>query len=98
MNASKDTNILNNYIESRLTKLETTQDNVNQTLIRLERKLDTLGEETKKQISSMESRIDNRINGIENRLNTLDNRLYQIMLMFPATLIGFIISRALHWL
>ena len=68
MNAHKKEELISNYIESRLTKLEITQENVNETLKRLERKIESLETNTHQSFNNLTQMIIQSSSSLNNRI------------------------------
>jgi hypothetical protein len=84
----KDEGNMKHDHESRITRLEVTNENINATLLRLEKKMDD-------GFYKLDLRIDNLETKFNGRLERLDSRLWQIMLLMGTTVLGFIISKML---
>ena len=70
--------------ESRITRLEVTNENINATLLRIEKKIEDL-----------DTKINARIDKVESRIDNVDSRLWQIMILMGATVLGFVVTKLL---
>ena len=110
MQAHNDTAI-SNYIESRLTKLETTQENINLTLVRMERKIDDLDKKMDAKFEVLDKKIDTKFElldkKIDNKFELLDSKstacnnriwfnFYWMIGAFAANYV--LLAKLLHWI
>jgi hypothetical protein len=65
----------NNNYEIRTALLEQTCSNINQSLIRLENKIDTLDKKIEVKIDALDKKIDSKIDNLEKKIETLDKKI-----------------------
>lgn len=94
-----DEESMKNEHESRITRLEVINENINATLLRLETKIDSLDVRLNEKIDTVERKLTEKIESVETKLNAridkLDSRLWQIMILMGTTVLGFVITKML---
>ena len=87
-----------NYFESRITRLEVTIENINSTLIRIEKKFDDKFSEMDKKLDSKFSEVDKKIDKLDLRMDKLENRMWQMMFILTSSIVCAFVGRILHWI
>ena len=99
----------NDSHETRIALLEQSIGHINQTLIRIESRIDGLDKSLNTRIDGLDKSLNTRIDGLDKSLNTkmdklesrmdkIDNRLWQIMFLISSSIIGVIIGKIFHWI
>lgn len=84
----------NDSHETRIALLEQSIGHIDQTLMRIESRIDKIDDRIDQTLMRIESRIDK----MDGRIDKMDNRLWQIMFLISSSIIGLILGKIFHWL
>lgn len=84
----------NDSHETRIALLEQSIGHIDQTLMRIESRIDKIDDRIDQTLMRIESRIDK----MDGRIDKMDNRLWQIMFLLSSSIIGLILGKIFHWL
>lgn len=107
MNASNE--VISNYIESRITRLEVTQENIFNSLSRIEKSINERFDRLEKKtgddikqlrdedIKQLRNEMKQGFSENDSRITRLEDRIFQLLFIFPGVILGLIITHSLHW-
>lgn len=84
--------------QTRIALLEQSIGHIDQTLLRIESRINNIDVKVENMENSFNLKIDKLENKLNSRIDKIDSRLWQIMFLISSSVIGLIVAKILHWI